>query len=212
MVIATGNRDKVREISVVLLDELDSFSVYSNEDTERKPVGIRIMSLADFPDAPKVIEDRDTIEANAMKKALEMAQYTGHICLADDTGLFIDALNGEPGVMAARFAGEDCCYQDNRLKTLKLMNGVTNRIANFRTVMALAEPNGIIAIHDGIVKGSITETERGLNGFGYDAVFEVEDLGVTFAEMEDDQKNRISHRAKALKAMIPLIKQLYDTV
>ncbi len=206
LVIATGNRDKVREISAVLKDE-SNIPEISDHALMEGSEAIRIMSLSEFPDAPEVIEDRDTIDGNAMKKALEMAQFTGHICLADDTGLFIDALNGDPGVMAARFAGEGCSYLDNRVKVLNLMNGVSNRGAFFRTVMAMAEPAGIIAIREGVVRGQITMSERGSNGFGYDAVFEVTGTGLTFAEMEDEHKNRISHRALALKAIIPIVKK-----
>jgi len=209
LVISTRNRDKAREIIAVLKDEMNILNILDESVLEGSE-GIRIRSLADFPDAPEVIEDRNTIEGNAMKKALEMAQFTGHICLADDTGLFVDALDGAPGVMAARFAGEGCSYRDNRMKVLKLLHGVVNRSACFRTVMALSDPDGIIAIREGIVRGQITISERGFHGFGYDAVFEAMDSRLTFAEMDDEQKNRISHRSLALKAIMPIIKKTFD--
>lgn len=191
LLIATNNLDKLREIAHILRD-----------------CDIQIFSMQDIPSMDEVVEDRDTIRGNAAKKALETAQHSGMICLADDTGLFIEALGGEPGVFAARWAGENCSYADNRHKALEKMQGITDRRASFRTCMALAAPDGIIALKEAGVSGVITETERGSNGFGYDAVFEPSGTGLTFAEMDDADKNRISHRALALQAILPGIRNL----
>jgi len=128
------------------------------------------------------------------------------IAISDDTGLFIDALNGEPGVYAARFAGENCSYADNRRKALEMLKGNPNRKASFRTAAALASPEGIIAVVEGKVEGIITDSERGDSGFGYDNIFAIN--GITYAEMDAATKNSCSHRAEAIKAIIPIIEKL----
>ena len=139
LVIATRNPDKLREIRAIL-----------------QALPIKIVSSAELLPDFDVVEDQDTILGNALKKALETAQATGSYCLADDTGLYIQALDGEPGVFAARYAGKGCSYADNRHKVLKRMQHVSDRAAEFRTVMAVAEPEGIIGYREGIVKGFIT--------------------------------------------------------
>jgi XTP/dITP diphosphohydrolase len=192
LVIASQNRDKLKEIKALI-----------------EAVQIEIVNVGDILPEFEVIEDKDTILGNAAKKALETAQATGLPALADDTGLFIEALNGEPGVYAARFAGEKCTYADNRNKALHLLKGIENRKAEFRTVVVLAEPSGVIAFREGIVQGSITREERGNNGFGYDAVFEVEGMGKTYAEMNNMEKNNCSHRGKALQAMLPFLAEYF---
>ena len=169
---------------------------------------MRLVSMADYPDLPPTIEDLETIEGNAMKKALEMSIATGMLCLADDTGLFIDALDGAPGVYAARFAGEGCSYLDNRIKALQMLKGNTNRKAEFRTAMALAAPDGIISLQIGTVSGSIALEETGSGGFGYDNIFIVDSLGKTFGEIGDAEKHAVSHRGRALEAMLPVILSL----
>ncbi len=186
LLLATHNPDKVKEITDLL-----------------KGLPVKLYSLLDFDDLSEVIEDEPTILGNATKKALQMAKESQMLCLADDTGLFIEALEGEPGVFSARWAGPSCSYQDNRLKALKLLDGIANRQAEFRTVVALAAPDGIIATKEGVVKGNITTEERGEHGFGYDAIFEVGEL--TYAEMTDEQKNTLSHRALAIQAILPII-------
>jgi len=195
LVIATQNRDKLKEIRALL-----------------DGIGIAVVPVSDIMTGLEVIEDKDTILGNAAKKALETAKAVGFPTLADDTGLFIEALDGEPGVFAARFAGEGCSYADNRHKALSMMQGTQNRKAEFRTVMVLAEPEGVIAYREGIVSGLITEEERGSYGFGYDAVFEVEGTGKTYAEMNDEEKNACSHRGKALRAIIPLIVHYFENM
>lgn len=193
LVLATHNPDKVREIRQLL-----------------SSLKVDIIASDDVLPGFEVIEDRDTILGNAVKKALETAQATRMPALADDTGLFITALNGEPGVMAARFAGEDCSYADNRYKALALLQGITDRSAEFRTVAVLAEPDGVVAYREGIVKGKITTEERGSNGFGYDAVFEVDGTDKTYAEMDDAEKNACSHRGKALMNLLPFLEQYFN--
>ena len=191
LLIATNNPDKFREISALLSD-----------------LPFHLFKMEDFPQLSAVEEDRATIEGNAAKKALETARAADLLCLADDTGLFIDALGGEPGVFAARWAGEGCTYRDNRLKALRQMSGVSDRAASFRTVVALAAPDGIIGCEEGRGQGIITTQERGQRGFGYDAVFEVNGTGLTYAEMSDSDKNTLSHRALAILAIRPLLERI----
>lgn len=191
LLIATGNRDKLVEIREIL-----------------SGIPFEVISLQEFPDLPEVVEDRDTIEGNAMKKALETSRATGLLCLADDTGLFIETLQGEPGVYSARWAGEGCSYRDNRVKALQRLQGIANRKAEFRTAVALAAPDGIISVQTGRVPGMIATEERGENGFGYDSVFIVESMGQTYAELADSVKNRISHRALALDLILPILRKL----
>lgn len=189
ILIATNNPDKLLELKALL----SAFPLV-------------LHSLQEFPHIPPTEEDQPTITGNAMKKALEAARESGMIAIADDTGLFIDALNGEPGVYAARFAGENCSYKDNRWKALDMLQGNPNRSASFRTAMAIAAPEGIIGIVEGRVEGQITEFERGESGFGYDSIFEIN--GVTYAEMDEATKNKCSHRAEAVKELIPIIQNL----
>lgn len=191
LLIASNNRDKLVELKSLL-----------------GALPYRLFCLQDFPELPATIEDRDTIAGNAMKKALEAAKGSGMLALADDTGLFIIALDSAPGVYAARYAGEQCSYADNRHKVLSLMQGISDRRASFRTAVALAAPDGIIAVVEGVVEGKITESERGASGFGYDSIFEVE--GLTYAEMDDDAKNRISHRGAAIARIIPILQNLIN--
>ena len=180
--LATKNRDKIQEIKEILSD-----------------LNIDVFTIDDFPEVPDVIEDSDTITGNACKKALETAKYVQMYVISDDTGLFVNALNGNPGVYSARFAGENCSYADNRKKLLKIMNKHSDKSALFKTVVAFASPNGIIETFYGEVQGTITDKVYGSNGFGYDAIFKVKDIGKTYAEMKNDEKNKISHRGLALK-------------
>ena len=213
IIIATQNLDKLREIRQIL----------SADDLSLK-------TPADFGDVPDVIEDGDTLHANAIKKAREIRAFTGCSALADDSGLEVDALDGAPGVYSSRYAGEDATYDDNCNKLLESLDGVSSddRSASFRCVMALAlvdEPEEIaqqnmkhlfaslpsavmldgkrlnVLIGEGIVEGRITFSRRGKSGFGYDPVFEIPHMGKTFAEMESEAKNRLSHRYRALVEM-----------
>jgi len=183
LVVATGNRHKVEEIRAVLAD---------------LPIAVR--SLADFPGAPEVVEDGRTYRENALKKAWSAAKFTGKLALADDTGLEVDALGGRPGLYAARFAGEGCTFQDNIRKLLRLLEGVPQqrRGARFLCVLALVDPSGREQVVEGELCGRITEAPAGRGGFGYDPVFYVPDVGKTLAELTPEEKNRISHRGRAL--------------
>lgn len=188
IVIASRNKDKIIEIKEIL----------AGLDFEFVPA-------LDFPNLPDVIENKDTIAGNAIKKAMETSQNTGMLALADDTGFFVDALGGAPGVYAARYAGEVCSYKDNREKMLREMKGQNNRKAQFRTVVALASPTGLIGTAEGKVEGTITLQDEGEGGFGYDPIFRADETGKTFGEMNNHDKNKISHRGRAFRNIIPLL-------
>ena len=185
LVIATRNANKLREIRSVLgLNESQAKSSF------------------DFPQIPDVVEDKDTLEGNAIKKAMTIASATGCWALADDSGLEVDALGGAPGVYSARYAGEHCSYMDNCNKLLFELDGQTNRRARFRTVLALVNLVGEVRTLEGAMDGVITTSMRGSDGFGYDPVFIPEGYELTYAELDPDEKNRISHRGRALQAAI----------
>ena len=193
LVLATRNRHKVIELVALLRD-----------------LGITIRSLDEFPDAPDVVEDGATCEANAIKKARAIAEFTGLPAVADDTGLEVDALGGRPGVYAARYAGENATYDDNCKKLLRELTGVPRerRTARFLTVAALALPSGDVRVAQGTLDGTITEEANGALGFGYDPVFFVPALGKTLAQLSADQKNKISHRAKAFTQAKDLLQEM----
>lgn len=182
LVIATRNPHKLEEIH-------DIFEFKQ----------LQVLSALDFPDVPDVVEDRETLEANAIKKAVEIAKATGCWALADDSGLEVDALHGAPGVYSARYAGEHCSYDDNNAKLLRELEGTSNRTARFRTVIALSDPGGRVQTVTGECPGVIIDEQRGTNGFGYDPLFVPDGFIDTFAQLSSEVKNRISHRAKALQ-------------
>ena len=204
LVLATHNRDKAREI-IAMLAGLD----------------VQIITLADYPEFPATIEDGETLEANALKKAREARNHTGLSTLADDTGLEVEALDGAPGVYSARFAGEQATYADNCAKLLREMTTVPagKRNARFRTVMALALAPRDAArlaakktdylLSDGALPGAIASERRGSSGFGYDPVFIDTASGRTLAEMTLEEKNRTSHRYRALIEMRELMLRLH---
>lgn len=183
LVIATRNKHKLEEIRAIF-----DFA------------GLEVVSAFDFPELPDVVEDGDTLEANAMKKAVETARATKCWALADDSGLEVAALDGAPGVYSARYAGSDCCYDANNQKLLAELAHMQDRSACFRTVMALSNPDGEVQTVDGICRGEMITELRGTNGFGYDPLFVPEGYEQTFAELDAEEKNRISHRARALHA------------
>ncbi|MBN2788593.1 MAG: RdgB/HAM1 family non-canonical purine NTP pyrophosphatase [Candidatus Delongbacteria bacterium] len=189
ILLATHNKNKIKEIKAALKDP-----------------EIEILSMDDFPDLPDVIEDGDTLEHNSLKKAKEIYQYSGITTLADDTGLEVEYLNGEPGVFSARWAGEDCSYEDNNRKMLRELNGVgiDKRNAVFRCVITLFGEN-LHKTTEGVLKGKIIEKLSGNQGFGYDPIFQPDGYDTTLAEMSLDDKNRISHRGLAVKAMAEVI-------
>ena len=183
LVLATTNPDKQEELVSLLCD-----------------LGYTIRTMDEFDSVPRVIEDGETCQANAMKKATALARHTGMLALADDTGLEVEALGGRPGVYAARYAGEEATYEDNWRKLLRELKGVPadKRVARFRTAVAIAEPSSEVEVVEGVLDGRITESPSGTEGFGYDPVFLVPELGKTLAQLTLEQKNRISHRARAL--------------
>mgnify|MGYP000921568816 CR=1 FL=1 len=161
-----------------------------------------VLSLYDFPDAPEVEEDGFTFKDNALKKATTVARYLHEWTLADDSGLEVDALDGAPGVFSARFAGVHGDDQKNNQKLLQLLEGVPweKRTACFRCALALASPEGeVIWTTEGKCEGIITYEPRGKKGFGYDPLFYLPALELTMAEISEEEKNKISHRAKAMK-------------
>lgn len=182
LVLATRNRHKGEELAALLGD-----------------LGIRIRTLDEFPEAPEVIEDGATCEANAVKKARAIAETIGLPAVADDTGLEVDALGGRPGIFAARYAGEGATYEDNCRKLLRELSGVPRerRTARFITVAAMAFPGDGVQVARGVLEGLIAEAATGSHGFGYDPVFLVPELGKTLAQLSPEEKNRMSHRAKA---------------
>ena len=185
LLIATRNPGKLAEIRELLAD-----------------MDVKILSLADFPDAHEVEEDGDTLTENAAKKAREMARVCGVHAMADDSGLFVNALDGRPGVRSARYAGPDPTSERLCRKLLDEMEGVPDdlRHAHFACCIALAEPGGdVVFTVVGRVDGEITREMRGTEGFGYDPVFYHEPSGGTFAEIAPDQKNEVSHRGRALE-------------
>jgi XTP/dITP diphosphohydrolase len=147
----------------------------------------------------EVEETEDTLAANALLKARAVLAATSHAAVADDTGLEVDSLDGAPGVMTARYAGEDATYEDNVDKMLAEMDGVSDRSARFRTAVALVAPTGDELVVEGVLEGSIGTERRGEGGFGYDPIFVVD--GRTLAEIPPEEKNAISHRAQALRAL-----------
>lgn len=193
LVLATRNRHKGEELAALLGD-----------------LGIRIRTLEEFPDAPDVVEDGETCEANAVKKATTIAQATGLPAVADDTGLEVDALGGRPGVYAARYAGENATYEDNCRKLLQELRGIPRerRTARFITVAALALPGTGARVAHGALEGVIAEEPGGTLGFGYDPVFVVPELGKTLAQVPAGEKNRISHRARAFAQMREILSGL----
>ncbi len=193
LVLATRNIHKAKEIRAYLDD-----------------LGYRILTLEDFPSIPEITEDGESYEENAMKKAVAVSESTGKMALADDTGLEVDALQGQPGLFSARFAGEGVSYADNRKKLLLLMKDISpsRRTARFRCVMVLAMPGGETRTVEGVVEGRITLEEQGEEGFGYDSVFYFPELGKTLAQLTMAEKNRVSHRGRALKQVREILKKI----
>ena len=181
LLVATTNAHKLSEIRAIFSEP-----------------SIDLLSLDAFPDAPEVEEDCDTFEGNAAKKAVTLALTTGLWTMADDSGLEVEALGGAPGVRSARYAGEPADYRANNEKILKELAGEKNRAARFRCAIALSDPSGQVRVVEGECRGRIVEEPRGESGFGYDPLFVPDGERRTFAEMASGEKNRISHRARAL--------------
>ncbi|CAM3189462.1 RdgB/HAM1 family non-canonical purine NTP pyrophosphatase [Rhodothermus bifroesti] len=195
LVLATRNPGKLAELKALL---------------EAFPVVLHAAS--DFPGAPEVMEDAATLEGNAVRKARALQEYTGLPALADDTGLEVEALGGQPGVHSARFAGPQATDAENRAHLLRLLEGVTNRRARFRTVLAFAPDAQTLHLFEGVCSGYILEAERGQGGFGYDPLFVPEGYTQTFAELSLEEKNQISHRGQALRAFARFLEQWLNKV
>lgn len=184
LVIATRNKEKAEEIKRILYG-----------------LPIAFYTLDDFAGCPGVKEDADTFKGNAVKKAIAVAEYTKKPSIADDSGLEVYALNGAPGVLSARYAGEDADDRKNLEKVLYEMEDVEEgkRGGRFVCVIALAFPDGKVLVFEGYAEGSIGREPKGFNGFGYDPVFYPKGYDRTFAEMSADEKDSLSHRGMALK-------------
>ncbi|GAB5409944.1 MAG: XTP/dITP diphosphatase [Balneolaceae bacterium] len=187
LVLASRNKNKIEEMKALVSD-----------------LGIKVFSALDFPELEEVEEDLPTLEGNALKKARYVHQKTGLPSLSDDTGLEVQALNGAPGVYSARYAGEKVTYQENVLKLLKELGETKGRFAQFRTVVALVTEENEFTF-EGICEGEITKNQRGEKGFGYDPIFLPTGYNKTFAELDTEIKNKISHRGRAIQKLISFL-------
>lgn len=189
LVLASRNRHKLREIQTILGD-----------------LHVDMLTLDDFPGIPPLLEDGETFQENALKKARTVHQHTKLPALADDSGLEVYYLNMRPGVRSARYAGDNATDQQNNAKLILEMRGVAprRRRVQFRSVLALVG-DGYEEMTEGICLGILAESPRGTNGFGYDPLFIPDGMKITYAELSDAEKNAISHRAKSLAGMRPLL-------
>jgi len=186
LVFASNNRNKIKEIQQLL------------------PDSIQVLSLSDINCDVDIPETADTIEGNAILKANYVTEHYGYNCFADDSGLEVDALNGAPGVISARYAGDQKNDNDNIDKLLSELENQNNRKANFKTVIVL-NLDGTQHLFTGIIEGTIIRERKGSNGFGYDPVFVPENDTRTFAELEMEEKSGISHRGKAVKQLVAFL-------
>ena len=193
VVLATGNKGKAKEFSKLLE------GVFGN-----------VISLSDIGSPPEVVEDGLTFRDNALKKARTIAQYSGKLTLADDSGLEAEALDGRPGVYSARYSGEGATNKTNIEKLLGELGDNPNRKARFVCVLALVDPNGDELVIEGFCEGVILDKPRGEGGFGYDPVFYLPDRDLTMAEVDPEIKNKISHRAKACELLAEYLRDKPD--
>lgn len=196
ILISSNNPDKIKEIRAIF----------------RLP-GVELLTLADFPDAPEVIEDGNTLYENALKKASMLNEFSGLPTIADDTGLEVDGLNGQPGVYSARYAGENASYADNVQKLIREIQKVPEerRSARFRTVAVFFHPE-IVLRAEGAIKGHILTEQRGRNGFGYDPIFYVPAYRKTLAELSPREKNAISHRGQAFTRLYQSLRKEFPSL
>ncbi|WP_225034722.1 non-canonical purine NTP diphosphatase [Winogradskyella sp. SM1960] len=187
LVFATNNLNKLKEVQSML------------------PTHIKLLSLSDIACVEDIPETQPTIEGNAIQKAEYLKKHYGYDCFADDTGLEVEALHGEPGVFSARYAGPQRNAYDNNHKLLTELKNKPNRSAQFKTVIAL-HLNGELHTFTGICKGSIKNKAHGEGGFGYDPLFKAEGFDKTFAEISLEEKNRIGHRGKAVAQLVDFLK------
>lgn len=188
IVFATNNKNKIKEVQSLV------------------PEHIKLLSLADIGCHEEIPETTGTIEGNAQQKASYVKDNYGYDCFADDTGLEVEALNGEPGVDTAYYAGPHRSAEDNMNKLLTNLKNATSRSAQFKTVIAL-HLNGQLTTFTGICKGEITPEKQGKKGFGYDPIFKAEGYTQTFAEISLEEKNKIGHRGKAVSLLIEFLNQ-----
>ena len=193
LVIATKNQGKLREIKG-LLSEFD----------------VNVTSLADYPDAPEIIEDGDSFAANALIKAKVIGEYTGKLVMGEDSGLEVDYLDGAPGIYSARFSGPDATDEKNNAKLIESLAGVPHvkRTARYQCYAAIVDGAKKIAVLGNSCEGIITDEPRGENGFGYDPYFLIEQYDKTFGELDPSIKAQISHRAKTLIELKDLLKEV----
>ncbi|MEG0252482.1 MAG: non-canonical purine NTP diphosphatase [Muribaculaceae bacterium] len=189
IVFATNNEHKLKELREIVGDSFN------------------ILSLKYINCNEEIPETANSLEGNALIKARHIKDIYGYDCFADDTGLEISALNNEPGVYSARYAGEDCIAENNINKVLKLMDNCEDFSARFRTIFALIIGNDI-KYFEGIVEGTIIKEKRGIDGFGYDPIFVPKGFNKTFAEMNSEEKNKISHRGLATQKLIDYLQNI----
>ena len=192
IVIASSNKHKISEISIKI-----------------QPFFNEILSLTDFPEIGEIIEDGNTIEENSFIKSRTAFEHTKIASIADDTILEVDALNGDPGLFTARYAGENATYEENMTKLLERLDGIEDsyRTARFRTIISYVDGKDDFHV-EGSIEGKILNTRVGNNGFGYDPIFYSTELNLSLAEMDSDQKNKISNRGLAIKKFVSKIQQL----
>ncbi|MEN8138448.1 MAG: non-canonical purine NTP diphosphatase [Bacteroidota bacterium] len=193
IVIATNNKNKFTEIRELL------------------PESIELVTLKEIGCLEDIPETSDTLEGNAAQKTAHVLENYGYDCFADDTGLEVDALGGAPGVYAARYAGENVTYDDNVNKMLAEMEGKEDRNAQFRTVISL-KIDGMEYFFEGSVEGEITTEKYGEGGFGYDPIFRPKGYETTFAEMDSEEKGKISHRGRAVKKLVEFLEEYIDAM
>lgn len=187
LIFATGNKHKADEVQNFLGE------------------GFALLCLKDVGITEDIPENEPTLEGNAYQKAKYVFDRTGEACFADDTGLEVEVLNGDPGVHTARYAGDGKSSEDNMALLLKNLEGVKNRRARFRTVIAYLDNNGRVFEFEGVVNGVITEKKSGTEGFGYDPIFRPDGYDKTFAELPLSEKNKISHRARAMQKFLEFL-------
>lgn len=194
LVIATGNPGKFNEMATLLAG-----------------VDVLLVPLDRAgPIPPMPPEGGESFQENASRKAMAVARASGHLALADDSGLEVDALGGQPGVLSARFAGPQATDSARNARLLELLKGIPSdrRTARFRCAVAIAEPRGSVQMAEGVCEGRISLEPRGSQGFGYDPIFEIPSLGMTFGELDPEVKNRLSHRAQAMLKARALLEEI----
>jgi XTP/dITP diphosphohydrolase len=195
LVVATKNKKKLSEIKDIL-----------------KGTNLKLLSLDSYKNVPQVFENGKTFQENAIKKAVKLARFTGELCLGEDSGLCVDALNGAPGIYSARFSGRDKSDIKNNLKLLRLLKGISfkERKAHYVCAVAVADKRGLIGVVEGSCSGLIAFEPKGSTGFGYDPVFYISKYKKTFAQLGEKIKHTMSHRYHALKKAKPIIEKYIE--